>query len=101
MKEVISELKTKNEIVTALLRCFGNKNLLIKEFKCELDVVWSPNLQPASAAEYVSSVHTKIQRMIRLAKENDILDQLSSEGIEEPIIHRVLNHPTLIPFATF
>ena len=101
VKEVISELKTKNEIVTALLRCFGNKNLLIKEFKCELDVVWSPNLQPASAAEYVSSVHTKIQRMIRLAKENDILDQLSSEGIEEPIIHRVLNHPTLIPFATF
>ena len=84
----VAELRTK-EIIQELTRRYGNRNLLVKEFTTALSAVKAPGPSLQSAADFIMTLNTKLQRMLRKAKENRLVKSISHVG-----------HTLLLPYFT-
>ena len=101
-REMISEMKTSADIITTLTSRFGNKNILVEEFKKDLRSIPEPDKQrPAAAADYVTTALTRIKRIMRISiKEADgLIGELADIKPQEPVLEVMTKHPTLAPYA--
>ena len=97
---MISEMRSRADIIRALTTRFGNKKTLVEEFKSNLRRNHHSDKQrPVAATDYVTTALTKIKRMMRIATEEDLMTEHANIKPEEPVLQVMSNHPTLAPYA--
>ena len=95
---MISEMRSRADIIRALTTRFGNKKTLVEEFKSNLRRNHHSDKQrPVAATDYVTTALTKIKRMMRIATEEDLMTEHANIKPEEPVLQVMSNHPTLVP----
>ena len=94
-KEAISELTSVDDIIYTLDRRYYNKSALVTELTHELTSIQQPGQRPESAAKYVSTVLTKLKRV--LGKEAGVENNLASVSIEQKLVEHMFSSQTLVP----
>ena len=99
-KEAISELTSVDDIIYTLDRRYYNKSALVTELTNELTSIQLPRSRPESAAKYVSTVLTRLKRVLRISKEAGVENNLASVSIEQMLVEHMYSSPMLVPYAT-
>ena len=97
-KERISQLKSTTAIVKVLTECYGSKRGLVDGFKAELLSIKRPSPEDAAAADYVTAALSKLNHLLRLAREENLVHDLAMLKCEQIILNVMSKHPTLKPF---
>merc|ERR1711911_551811 len=94
--ELISRLRTKEEVIQELTNRYGTKHCLVVECKDELASISPPDPdKAAAAADYVTTALTKIQAIMHVMEQEGLADQLLAYRLEEPILRTMAKHPRL------
>ena len=92
--ELVSRLRTKEDIIQALTSRYGNKHCLVVECKDELASISPPDQgKAAAAADYVTTALTRIQAIMHTMEQEGLADQLLAYRLEEPILRTIAEHP--------
>ena len=105
-KEAISKLATVYDIIYTLDKRYYNRAALVIELTNELTNIQSPGQRPESVAKYVSSVLTKLKRVLQISREAGVEGHLASVSIEQTVQSHVQSHDhmfnssPLVPYGT-
>ena len=99
-KEAISKLATVYDIIYTLDKRYYNRAALVIELTNELTNIQSPGQRPESVAKYVSSVLTKLKRVLQISREAGVEGHLASVSIEQTLVDHMFNSSPLVPYGT-
>lgn len=99
-KEAISKLATVYDIIYTLDKRYYNRAALVIELTNELTNIQSPGQRPESVAKYVSSVLTKLKRVLQISREAGVEGHLASVSIEQTVVDHMFNSSPLVPYGT-
>merc|ERR1711860_304945 len=86
-------------IVKTLTDRYGSKMGLVDGFKAELLSIKQPDeSKDAAAADYVTAALSKLQYLLRLAREENLVYELAMLRCEQVVLNVMRNHITLKPF---
>merc|ERR1711911_88514 len=98
-KEMISQLKSTAAIVKTLTDRYGSKMGLVDGFKAELLSIKRPDEnKDAAAADYVTAALSKLQYLLRLAREENLVYELAMLRCEQAVLNVMRSHTALKPF---
>merc|ERR1711946_48605 len=98
-KEMISQLKSTAAIVKMLTDRYGSKMGLVDGFKAELLSIKRPDQnKDAAAADYVTAALSKLQYLLRLAREENLVYELAMLRCEQVVLNVMRSHTALKPF---
>lgn len=97
-KEAISELHFVNDMVTTLKQRYYNRNMRYGDYS-RAPNIQPPGQRPEAAAKYVSTVLTKLKKMIPISREAGVEGLLASLSVKKAILENMFSNTTLIPYA--